>query len=229
MSYFIKILQDSDKKIIEKCRESKNCLQNEGDRVRIFDHFPCLLPNDEINSLGTKFKAICDNIKVITEIKYKYFLTNRYEKESIKQWCRNIIKIGCTELLNNDGWIKQEIVHLLDWKAILSQKAISDIMNAYVSAIHQAILKDYCKTDEPRVLAAILHFINENNEQWVTDELTRSVFPLSTLEVEEGPEKAIQGDVFSAYSGLLFSPKPSIHLDKKENKDTYDQYVFCNI
>ena len=230
MSYFLKILHEANLNTINQLRESKNNLQQEGTRARIFDEFPCLLPKENIETLGLELREITNNIIWLKQLNYRYYLANPLDEEKIRVWHTKVILMGCTELLNEYGDIKPEIVNILEWNVYLTRQAICDILTAYVSAINQEIFKDYCN-QEPHVLSAILHFITENYDVWTADEFKKSSFQLPTFEVEDGPQKnSLKKIAWNSFShfGLFSAPTAIICSDSKENEYKPDA-PSCNI
>ncbi|OGT47807.1 MAG: hypothetical protein A3E83_03010 [Gammaproteobacteria bacterium RIFCSPHIGHO2_12_FULL_41_20] len=157
------------------CRESIKALNNSGLTMRIFDEFPCLLPEEDIKELSDRFSSILNLVQLRSQGDVNTFTTEN-DVLMVEAWERKITKIGIAELLGKDGQIKPEIASLLTWPLAQPQARIYEIVCAYVGAINQVVIANIMEEidrvpDKPQV---IFDYINKHYSQWVVDELRKA-------------------------------------------------------
>lgn len=115
---------------------------------RIFDKFPYLISTELEEELTKEFRDIFlslnnSSIRVSDE---GAELIKDIDKNRISAWEKKIASMGVTELLNDEGYIKNEIIRLFEWENFKPQlKSISltwTIVCAYVGAVNQMIMKN---------------------------------------------------------------------------------------
>lgn len=170
---FIELIQINPE-VVTQCRDSSKAELARGTPNRIFDGFPILLPQNKLDNLIKKFEKIFSKIKPITipdEVDDPAQLLINHDKKKIFIWQREVIKIGCYELLGQNGQIKNEIVELLEWHPYAIN--ICDIVCAYVGAVNQFLADklNILFKEKGSAFSAICQFVNQNYRKWVLEEL----------------------------------------------------------
>lgn len=178
-SFLRHILQSVDPKIL---RDAKLKLADKGQRFRVFDDFPCLLPDHVIVRIIESFKQIVQRMPLHAVMKTDdgYQLDSDYSKRQIMNWEKVIIRKAREELLDENDTMKEEVLRLLQWEKPLGKNKIFAVICAYVAAINQEVLTQYGKEVTNRLnaghsdgqanrLSAVLDFISKHYGQWVGD------------------------------------------------------------
>lgn len=169
----------SDEKL---CDTVKAKLLTAGDRLRLFDDIPDLLPTNTIINLAEEFNAIIQQIDVddIGQQDGDLTLVTLSDKRNIFLWERKIIRLACHELLNLQRGLKQELLQLLQQRSPLNATAVYQIVCAYVGAINQAVMGE-CAHKPVATLPVALNFITRHYGQWITEELKPVSSPTSNV------------------------------------------------
>lgn len=149
----------TDLTIAKKCRDSSKIKIEQNDCSRIFDEFPIKLFDEHdpllekfVNKLNIIFSQIHENAVHGEEI----YPIN----ENIDRWITQIAKLGRTELLDSDNYIKIEIIDLLGWNKLCLQIDTRQLLCAYISMalpqIIQCSLKSF-KSCPPEYTAFVLN------------------------------------------------------------------------
>lgn len=181
--FLLEVIKTLDKETLEN---TKRCLVESGNRKRIFDHFPCLLPREDISQFETKFSEILSDIPVTISLNLdnELVLHHKLSQLQLMSWEKGIIKLAAEALLDTNRGIKQEILDLLGWENQLNSAEIHDIICAYVGAVNQVVIGANANTTYQSALAIACGYITKNYGQWVDDVLNRPT--LSRLSDNKG-------------------------------------------
>jgi hypothetical protein len=201
------------------CESSKNILKNHPElTTRIFDNFPCLISQNQLNALTTELQEI---LLLISEsgvaiLNNKMELLNELDKKKIIKWEKKIASIAIAELLTEKGHIQKEILELLEWqnctKELNSSELISSIICAYVGAVNQVIIQKLSKEFElnGNVFLGICSFVNKHCHEWVIDRLDASGFIIQTPEIKK--EKYIKLKYDNIIRWPIEKPQPGVFI-----------------
>lgn len=199
-------------------------IERPGSASRIFDKFPCLLPDETITYFSKKCIDILSNMEVhsITYDPNGIHIHNEKDQENIALFIKEIASLAIKELLDNQGHIKRELIQLLGWENLKDQlhqfELIISILCGYVGAINQEIVVRFPEeilTLNP-AYTGFTGYLNKkalnkdcyetNVRQWVVDTLHKedSIFNRATQKnIENIP------DMHTLLKGPNNSPTPS--------------------
>lgn len=170
-SSLVQLLQGVDAAILE---EAKRHLAEAGQRKRIFDTFPCLLPSNSIHQLRDHFRRVLAGIPaeyvVMTDDGPE--LQDARSRRRIMSFEKEIINITCTELLDGNDNIKPEILDVLQWDKVLKDEEVFDVICAFVGAINQEVIYQE-EGVSPHMLAAVCAYITCHYGDWIKEVLDR--------------------------------------------------------
>lgn len=164
----------------KKCLESSKKWIAQKTMTRIFDDYPCLASPEDFEAYRKNFVA---------------FITTSADEKAVQQYMTAIIKMGCKELLDKNGKIKDEICKLLDWEQDAGKIQNSDVVSAYASAVNMLIIHremDVIQKNEENFIA-LTTLVNLNFHVWMEKSLSDLGYPSkqkpSTMEIIRNPLK----------------------------------------
>lgn len=199
-----------NQKIAKDIRDTtiETLIERPGSASRIFDKFPCLLPDETMQYISKKCIDILSNMEVhsITYDPNGIHIHNQKDQENISLFIKEIASLAIKELLDHQGHIKMELIQLLGWENLKDQlnqsELIISILCGYVGAINQEIVVRFPE----EVLALNLaytgfsgylnkkvpnkDYYETNIRQWIVDTLNKAgyVFNITTQKNIENKE-----------------------------------------
>lgn len=208
-----------EKSIAAAKKELKNNIDNDN-AARIFDEFPCLIPQETLLTLTEQFKSILSTINDNVDLDNNFKLTRESDEELITQWEKEIAQMAITELLNKNG-IKNELIELLNWQQYKNQLTLSNvtyliselscsILCAFVGNVNQVIMKNSIKSLEKykNAYVAMCKYVNPNYHTWVIEQLDLKGFVI----IETSGKKSNRLKYGDILRWPIENPKPSIFL-----------------
>lgn len=200
------------------CHSAKSILKDRPElATRIFDKFPCLLPENHIATLKDQFLNIFSSIKdsSIEENINGIELINEKDKKKLFQFEKKIADIAIAELLTIDGQIKPELIKILEWEAFEKQlhstSLICAIISAFIGAVNQVIIQQLATEMQKRtfVFGAVCDYINKNLHYWVVDRLDSAGYIIT------GPKSQYESDKWNYEKILTWpieNPQPGVFV-----------------
>lgn len=246
-SYFLKILKTCPQNEIIKLRQTKDYIDKPTKRMRIFDHFPDLLPKQILSGYSMYM------IQLLIPTAEKKFQDQRawenHHKDNILNLVTIVIHTGMQELLDSSFKIRQDIIDFLQWDASkLDARAVCDIMMAYVSAIFQAIcvndhFKLYISQNTTESSYDINTMINKHYEALIKenlnfkDEIELEVSQTKEANVNELPSsKKLDSQHLQSHS-RFYQPKPkriavtesvvAVNTEKQSTEESVSSICQC--
>lgn len=144
-------------------------LVNSGEKMRIFDDFPALLPLNSLSVLISSFKHMLSDISIdtITQTEMGLKLGNKNDERRIVDWEKRIIHIVHDELLDSDYSIKKDIRCLFNWDTLTKDQVYS-VVCSFVGAVNQMVI---CQLDNqsPEIVSVVLDFISTHYGEWIQE------------------------------------------------------------
>lgn len=148
--------------------------------TRLFDDFPPLLTEPEIDLIAGRLKQILITINHVKKTSHGIELVYYQDRAAIKQWQLNIIQKGCEALLGDDGQICNDLIELLGWQDYRNKIDNCILVCAFAHGIHQAIipkLADFINVNCQDAYSAVCHLIHTQVSTWVIDTFKRKNIP----------------------------------------------------
>lgn len=205
-------------------------IERPGSASRIFDKFPCLLPDETMEYFSKKCIDILSTMEVhsITYDPNGIQIHNAKDQENISLFIKEIASLAIKELLDHQGHINLALIQLLGWENLKNQlnqsELIISILCGYVGAINQEIVVRFPK----EVLAlnpaytGFTGYLNKkvpnkdyyetNVRQWVVDTLTKEgcIFNITTQKnIENKENKEKKPDIYTLLKWPNNSPTTS--------------------
>lgn len=172
----------NDEKYSAIFADSNRILESANGVERIFDQFPFLLSDIEIQV----FKSLIDSVKLIE--RENDFLVKSDSQQALEGFVRKLTCNAINDLLNEQGLIKSELMQVLGWNTEIQmdQQKICGIVSAYVAQSLQKLNKKISQIASHAVSdanveldvidksAAALNFINKNFRKWINEEIEKS-------------------------------------------------------
>ena len=235
----------NDPEIKQRCLQAKKKLLRGDTRVRIFDDFPCLLPQNDIAALTTRLLKFLSESRSIRKTSSGIQVASLSDVLIIRQLQKDIARIGCVDLLDEKGEIKKEIMKLLEWEGHLNREQTGEVLRAYVGSVNQVMMEHSSAMLEKNstTLMGLCDCINKNYGKW-TDQVFNEFFnpdmrfysQKNRLMILTGPAKP---RVFDEATCLLSNDDLAILFDRfrkilceiadiKQVGETYDGFEFVN-
>ena len=168
---------------------SRTALQADYATGRVFDKFPGLLPEEQIQSLCNEFEVFFKEAKPTRDVGDRFVFSQEQDRKALNAWETKIAKIACEELLDAEGHILPEITQLLEWRPDLSQTQVCCIMSAFVGTVNQEVsrrLAELLKKNEKSFLA-FCGYVNQSNAEIIKNTmlLQNKVFDSTTIKQVE--------------------------------------------
>lgn len=214
--------------------------ESPGNASRIFDKFPCLLPEETIQDISKKCLNVLSDMKVdsITFDPNGIHVHNKNDQYNIAFFIKEIVSIAITELLDNQGHIKKELIELLGWQDIQDQlnqpELIISILCGYIGAINQEIVTHFSE-EILNLNSAYTGFTGYLNKkvpnkdhhethvrQWIIDKLNESGYVFDTTvqkyqnnllswrsnPISNANSLRVASAIHEASALMFFKPKP---------------------
>jgi len=173
--------QDNDVK--KRCTNVSTEMLRQNIATRAFDEFPCLLSHDTLNVYCKNF---IDIVEAIISFNDEFTLTAEQDKKAIKKYIKTIAEIACTDLLDEKGQVKTEIIALLGWQEYERTLKSRDIVSAFIGAVNMQVIKQlsaFVQNKESAFLCFV-NFVNKNYHGWVKETLKELSFPASIADAK---------------------------------------------
>ncbi|MHB1946652.1 MAG: hypothetical protein ACYCQI_00885 [Gammaproteobacteria bacterium] len=179
---FIRIMEKKlgDPNLKKTCQvSSQDCLERKK-ASRAFDHFPNFLPEATFDHYCKKFKTILLEIKSIDQ-EHEFKLTKKKNMTNITAYIKSLAQLGCKELLDEKGQIKEQIIALFGWEKYKDKMPTHEIVSAFIAAVNMSIaerLSDFIYQQDV-AYQAYASFVNQNYLRWVKETMRELGFHLS--------------------------------------------------
>lgn len=144
---------------------TRRAINNNG-VYRLFDILPRVVDQGTIKDLGERYLTLLRNARFSNE---EPFNVNVFTEQEIKKWTNEVIEMAISELLNDSGEVRSEIVNYFGWGDLRDRLDVMGLVSSYVGAVCAQIHHSYANDIREKYTEANQYsylYLNKNRHDW---------------------------------------------------------------